>query len=77
MRISADRLTSETPSGAHPFYRVEIVVPAEEMVRLGPSATNIRPGMPVEVVVVTRKRTALQYLFEPLTRSLFRSGSER
>lgn len=76
-RISADRLTSETASGAHPFYRVEIVVPAEEMARLGPSAANIRPGMPVEVVVVTRKRTALQYLFEPLTRSLFRSGSER
>jgi HlyD family secretion protein len=77
MRISADRLTSETPSGAHPFYRVEIVVPAEEMGRLGPSAASIRPGMPVEVVVVTRKRTALQYLLEPLTRSLFRSGSER
>lgn len=77
MRISADRLTSETASGAHPFYRVEIVVPAEEMALLGPSAANIRPGMPVEVVVVTRKRTALQYLFEPLTRSLFRSGSER
>ena len=52
-------------------------MPAEEMARLGPSAANIRPGMPVEVVVVTRKRTALQYLFEPLTRSLFRSGSER
>jgi len=76
-RISADRLTSETPSGAHPFYRVEIIVPAGEMNQLGPSAANIRPGMPVEVVVVTRKRTALQYLFEPLARSLFRAGSER
>lgn len=76
-RISADRLTSETEAGARAFYRVEIVVPAAEMTRLGPSAANIRPGMPVEVVVVTRKRTALQYLFEPLTRSLFRSGSER
>ncbi|WP_447908698.1 HlyD family type I secretion periplasmic adaptor subunit [Brevundimonas bullata] len=76
-RISADRLTSENASGTHPYYRVEIVVPAEEMIRLGPSGDDIRPGMPVEVVVVTRKRTALQYLFEPLTRSLFRSGSER
>lgn len=76
-RISADRLTSENASGAHPFYRVEIVVSADEMARLGPSADNVRPGMPVEVVIVTRKRTALQYLFEPLTRSLFRSGSER
>lgn len=76
-RISADRLTSETEAGARAYYRVEIVVPAGEMMRLGPSAANIRPGMPVEVVVVTRKRTALQYLFEPLTRSLFRSGSER
>ncbi len=76
-RISADRLTSENASGTHPYYRVEIVVPAEEMIRLGPSGDDIRPGMPVEVVVVTGKRTALQYLFEPLTRSLFRSGSER
>jgi len=33
--------------------------------------------MPVEVVVLLKKRTALQYLIEPLTRSLWRSGSEQ
>lgn len=34
-------------------------------------------GMPVELVVFTRKRTALQYLFEPPTHGLFRAGRER
>ena len=74
-RISADVLTDQQ-SGRR-WFRTEIVVPESEVAKLGRAATAVRPGAPVEVVVLTRKRTALQYLFEPLMRGLWRSGSEQ
>ncbi|HEV2080901.1 MAG TPA: HlyD family type I secretion periplasmic adaptor subunit [Brevundimonas sp.] len=74
-RISADVLT-DAQSGRR-WFRTEIVVPEAEVRKLGRAASAVRPGAPVEVVVLTRKRTALQYLFEPLLRGLWRSGSEQ
>ncbi len=74
-RLSADTFTDETTGVSH--YRAEISVPPAEMERLGASAREIRPGFPVEVVVLLRKRTALSYLTEPLTRNLWRSGTEQ
>jgi HlyD family secretion protein len=74
-RISADVLTDQQ-SGRR-WFRTEIVVPEAEVAKLGRAATAVRPGAPVEVVVLTRKRTVLQYLFEPLMRGLWRSGSEQ
>ena len=74
-RISADSFTIEE-SGAS-YFRAEIVVPAGEMEKLGRTANSLRPGAPVEVIVLLRKRTALSYLVEPLTNNLWRSGSEQ
>jgi HlyD family secretion protein len=74
-RISADSFTDEATGRSH--YRAEIVVPPDQLARLGASARNIRPGMPVEVLVLLRRRTTLAYLTEPLVRSLWRSGSEQ
>ncbi len=72
-RISADSFTVEQ-SGAT-YFRAEIVVPASELAKMGRGAETLRPGAPVEVVVLLRKRTALTYLLEPLTNNLWRSGS--
>lgn len=74
-RISADSFTDPQTGLSH--YQVEILVPPEQLKSLGPAARNIRAGMPVEVVILTRKRTALTYLTEPLMRSLWRSGAEQ
>lgn len=74
-RISPDTFTNEQTGASH--YRAEITVPPAEMERLGRAAEEIRPGFPVEVVVLLRKRTALSYLIEPLTRNLWRSGTEQ
>ncbi len=74
-RISPDTFTNEQTGRSH--YRAEITVPPAEMERLGRAAEEIRPGFPVEVVVLLRKRTALSYLIEPLTRNLWRSGTEQ
>ncbi len=75
VRLSADSFTDETTGASH--YRAEIAVPPEQLANLGPSADQIRPGFPVEVVILLRRRTALSYLLEPLTRNLWRSGSEQ
>lgn len=74
-RISADAFTEERTG--QPFFRAEIVVPEQELRRLGPAANAVGPGAPVEVIIKLRKRTALTYMLEPLTRSLWRSGSEQ
>ncbi len=76
-RVSADRFTDER-SGT-PYFLAEVIVPNEEMTRLEaglPGAAQIRAGLPVEVVVPLRARTALQYVLEPLNRQLWRSFRE-
>lgn len=74
-RISADSFTDEMTGRSH--YRAEVVVPQSELEKLGSAARSIRAGMPVQVVMLTRKRTVLAYLVEPLVQSLWRSGSEQ
>lgn len=74
-RISADSFTDEATGRSH--FRAEIVVPPEELSRLGAPARSIRAGMPAEVVILTRKRTVLAYLLEPLMAALWSSGKEQ
>jgi HlyD family type I secretion membrane fusion protein len=74
-RLSADSFTNEKTGRS--YYAAEVMVPQAELARLGASAHHIRAGMPVQVVIVLRKRTTLQYLTEPLIQSLWRSGSEQ
>lgn len=77
-RISADRFEDER-TGQH-YFVAEIRVPREEMQRISAAAGGIdlrlSPGLPVEVVVPLRKRTALQYLLEPLSQTVWRSFRE-
>jgi len=74
--ISADSFTDEK-SGVS-FFRAEIVVPEKELnkIRSVLGQGELRPGLPVETVLTVRKRTALQYLLEPLTGTFWRSGRE-
>lgn len=74
-RISADSFTVEQTGAT--YYRAEIVVPASQLKTLGRAASTLRPGAPVQVIILLRKRTALAYLLEPLTNNLWRSGSEQ
>ena len=47
------------------YYVARILVPEEELARLGDVA--IGPGMPVDIMFTGGERTAMQYLTEPLT----------
>lgn len=76
-RISADRFEDER-SGMS-YFNVQVNVPREEMARLNAAAGRdlaLTPGLPVEVVIPQRKRTALQYLVEPLQQSIWRAFRE-
>lgn len=75
--ISADRLKDEK-SGLT-YFEAEIEVsPAElDKVREVLGQGQLRPGLPVEVVLAARKRTALNYLLEPLTVHFWRALREQ
>jgi HlyD family secretion protein len=74
--VSADSFSDEKTGRS--YFRVELVVPDAELNRVRAAIGNgeLRPGLPVEAVLTVRKRTALQYLMEPLTGALWRSGHE-
>ena len=74
--VSADSFSDE--KSGRSYFRLEIVVPESELnrVRSVLGSGELRPGLPVEAVLAVRKRTALQYLMEPLTGALWRSGHE-
>jgi HlyD family secretion protein len=74
--VSADSFTDDKTGRT--YFRAEIVVPEKELnqVRSVMGQGELRPGLPVEAVLRVRKRTALQYMMEPLTGALWRSGHE-
>jgi HlyD family secretion protein len=76
-RISADRLVDERSGIA--YFRSELAVSEATLRRaerdVGHSL-GLRPGLPVEIVVPLRKRTALEYFLEPLRGAMWRSFRE-
>lgn len=74
-QVSADRLVDERTGTA--FFVTQVVVPQTELTRLmQASGGALRAGLPAQIVVPTRRRTALQYLIEPLNQTLWRSWRE-
>lgn len=76
-QVSADRFTDERTGQGYFLTRVSVA--QSELDRLGEIANNrggVRPGLPAQIVVPTRRRTALQYLLEPLNRSIWSSFRE-
>jgi len=76
-RLSADTLVDEKSGGA--YYTAEVRVPSDEIEKIkkirGPKF-ELRAGAPVAVLVPLKKRTALQYIFEPLSETMWKSFRE-
>lgn len=76
-RVSADSFTDERTGES--FFTATIIIPHSELEQLnvvrGPDFA-LRAGMPVSVQIPLRKRTALQYMFEPLTGAMRKSFHE-
>ena len=71
--VSAD-LTQDQRTGMS-YYIVRVLLRTEEVARLGNS--KLMPGMPVDVFIKTRGRTALSYLIKPLKDQAERAFKER
>ena len=71
LQVSADSLVDER-TGA-PFYEARIALDPEQSALRG---LVLQPGMPAEVMIVTGKRTPLDYLLNPIVNSLGRALRE-
>jgi HlyD family type I secretion membrane fusion protein len=72
--ISADALIDEK-TGA-PYFKVEVAVPPSQLSviqQIRGAEAGLRPGLPVEVVVPLRKRSAFDYFVEPIREMLWKS----
>ena len=77
-RVSADSFTDERTGES--FFTAEITVPPEELDKISKvrgEDFELRAGMPVQIQIPLRKRTALQYALEPLTQALWGSFREQ
>lgn len=77
-RISADALTDD--KSGQSFFRIEVEVPPSELAvirQVRGAEAGLKPGLPVEVVVPLRNRTALDYLLDPLREMLWKSFRQR
>ncbi len=70
--VSADVLSD--PHSPEPYYVAEITVDRSELERLG--KVKLQPGMPAEVMILTGRRTAFEYLVTPLAESINRAWRE-
>jgi HlyD family type I secretion membrane fusion protein len=75
-KVSADSFEDERTGGR--YFEIEVIVPPEELdrIRAVRADLGLRPGLPAEVMVPLRKRSALEYLLEPLTQTVWRAGRE-
>jgi HlyD family secretion protein len=75
-KVSADSF-EDPRTGAH-YFEIEVMVPPESLEKLKEFRADggIRAGLPAQVVVPMRKRTALGYLLEPLSSTFWKVGRE-
>ncbi|MGK6319451.1 HlyD family type I secretion periplasmic adaptor subunit [Sphingomonas sp. DT-204] len=76
-RLSADSFTDE--KSGQSYFTGEIVVPYDQLQlihRVRGHDFALRAGMPVQILIPLRKRTALDYMLEPLVSSFWSSFRE-
>lgn len=76
-KISADALTDER--SGQKYFTAEVTVPPSELKQIESVRGNdrsMKAGLPVQVLIPLRKRTAFQYMVEPLTQAFWRSFHE-
>ncbi|OYY76351.1 MAG: secretion protein HylD [Sphingomonas sp. 28-62-20] len=77
-RLSADSFSDERSGGS--FFTGEVTVPRDQLHLIGTVRGHdfaLRAGMPVEVLIPLKKRTALDYILEPLLGRLWASFREQ
>ena len=67
--------TSSGPATGQVYYLADVVVPAEELEKLGDN--RLLPGMPVENFISTEESTAISFLAKPLADQFSRAFREQ
>jgi HlyD family type I secretion membrane fusion protein len=75
--ISADRVTDPLTGISYFSARVVPDEPESEAGKKVVKMAALTPGMQAEVFLVTKRRTVMDYLLEPVTRSFERAGREQ
>jgi HlyD family type I secretion membrane fusion protein len=70
--ISGDSLSD--PASRTNYFHVKVDLPGDQLAKL--EGVKLSAGMPVEVLIQTGERTALEYLLQPLTDSFKRGLNE-
>lgn len=71
--VSADSLIDDTTR--QPYFLAHVVIQSDSLKQLN-SNISMYPGMPAEVYIMTKERTALEYLLEPILETLRHSMRE-
>ena len=72
-RVSADRITDQRNNTS--YYQIMVELDQDELKAL--PGVQLAPGMPAEILVPTKERTALDYLLAPLTAGFNRALREK
>jgi HlyD family type I secretion membrane fusion protein len=72
-QVSADALSDERTGRR--YYAARVEIPRSELDRLGQA--KLYPGMPVDVMIQTGRRTALDYLMSPVSESFAHAFREQ
>lgn len=73
MTVSGSTFRDETPPG-RPYYKARIAIGSEELLKVERGA--LTPGMLAEVSIVSGRRSAMRYLFDPILDSFGRAFRE-
>ena len=75
--ISADSITDDKTGAS--YFKINVTVPASELAVIHQargSGSGLQPGLPVDVVVPLKRRSAIGYLIDPLRQVLWKSFRE-
>lgn len=75
--ISADTLDVDVRNNEQPYYRVQIKTSIRNLVGKNKERIDIQPGMTAVAEIKTGKKTVLQYLLKPITKTISESMEER
>lgn len=75
--ISADTLDVDVRNNEQPYYRVQIKTSIRNLAGKSNERIDIQPGMTAVAEIKTGKKTVLQYLTKPITKTISESMEER
>ena len=75
--ISADTLNEDVRNNEQPYYRVQVKTSIRNLVSKKNERIDVQPGMTATVDIKTGRKSVLNYLTKPITKTISESMGER